>query len=74
MSIEYKETPSILRHRAWGNEGLDSPEVPYAVEEWTWGIAVIEPPRPTGRHNRERNRHSDALLGGARPGRVFYFE
>ncbi len=37
MSIGYKEPPSILRHRASGNEGLDELEVPYAVDEWTWG-------------------------------------
>jgi hypothetical protein len=39
-SVEYREAPSDLRHRAWGNEGLDESEVPYAVEVWTRGIAV----------------------------------
>ncbi len=40
MSIGYKEPPSILRHRAWGNEGQDELEVPYAVDEWTRGSDV----------------------------------
>ncbi len=31
-------------------------------------------PRPTVRHNRERNTHSDALSGGARSARAFCFE
>ncbi len=35
--VGYKGNPSILRHRAWGNEGLDNPEVPYAVDECTRG-------------------------------------
>ncbi len=66
MSIEYKETPSILRHRAWGNEGLDESEVPYAVDEWTGVTTVIPLAHP--RHNCRRTTHSDALSGGARPG------
>ncbi len=42
----YKDTPSDLRHRAWGNEGLDESEVPYAVEEWNRGNDS-NPPAPT---------------------------
>ena len=69
MSVGYKETPSDLRHRAWGNEGLEEPEVPYAVEEWTRG----DDGNPPGHlwHNRWRTTHLNAFGAEHGPEGVF---
>ncbi len=67
--VGYKGNPSILRHRAWGNEGLDNPEVPYAVDECTRGHES----NPLGPHAAQStaNQTFRRLPGGARPGRAF---
>ena len=70
MSVGYKETPSILRHRAWGNEGLDEQEVPYAVEEWTRGNESNPPGLPAAQSLA--HYASKRLSGGAWPGKAFF--